>query len=49
MIVEDFGARTAGTGVAHLPEVIRCVWRAFIVADADDTLARDADFFSQIS
>ncbi len=45
MIVEDFGARTAGTGIAHLPEVIRCVWRAFIVADTDDTLARDADFF----
>ena len=44
VVKEDFGARAARTGVAHLPEVIRSKRRAFVVADADDTLARNAYF-----
>ena len=43
MIVEDLAARTARTGIGHLPEVVRRVRRASVVADAHDALARDAD------
>ncbi len=49
VIVEDFGARAARTSVTHLPEVVRCVWRTFVIADANNTFARDPYFFSQIS
>ena len=45
VIVEDLGARTARTGITHLPEVVRRVWRAFVITDANNTLARDPDFF----
>ena len=45
VIVEDLGARTARTGVTHLPEVVRRVWRAFVITDANNTLARDTDLF----
>src|SRR3546814_14092083 len=41
--VEDLGARAAGTGVGHLPEVVRSVRRAIVVAAADDALGRQAD------
>ena len=44
VVKEDFGARAARTGVAHLPEVVRSKRRAFVVADADNTLARNAYF-----
>ncbi len=44
MVKEDFGAWAARTGIAHLPEVIRSKRRAFVVADADNTLARNAHF-----
>ena len=43
-MVKDFGAWAARTGIAHLPEVIRSKRRAFVVADADNTLARNAHF-----
>src|SRR3546814_4294305 len=43
VVVEDLGARAAGTGVGHLPEVVRGVRRALVVADADDALGRQAD------
>ena len=44
MVEEDFGAWTARPGVTHLPEVIGSKRRAFVVADADNTLARYANF-----
>ncbi|MNV51914.1 hypothetical protein D3C71_1439800 [compost metagenome] len=40
MIVENLGARTARTGIAHLPEVVRGKSRAFIVANTDNALCR---------
>ena len=42
MVVEDFGARTAGAGVAHLPEVVGAAAR--LVADAHDLVFRHAGF-----
>ena len=38
VIEEDFGARTAGAGVAHLPEVVGAAAR--LVADAHDLVCR---------
>ena len=43
VVVEDLGARAARTHVGHLPEVVRGVARALVVADADDALFRHAD------
>jgi len=43
MIVEDFGARSAGAGVAHHPEIIGSVARPLVVADAHDALAWHTD------
>src|SRR5690606_28217641 len=45
VIVEDLGGRTARAGVTHLPEVVRRVRCAFVVTDANNTFARDTDFF----
>ncbi|CCJ89598.1 hypothetical protein BN132_1526 [Cronobacter turicensis 564] len=45
MIVENLGARAARAGIAHLPEVVGRVRRAFVIADTDNTFARDPDFF----
>ena len=42
VIVEDFGARTAGPGVAHLPEVVGTAAR--LVADAHDLFLGHAGF-----
>jgi hypothetical protein len=42
VVVEDLGARAAGAGVAHHPEVVRRVARALVVADAHDALGRHA-------
>ena len=39
MVVEDFRAWAAGTGVAHHPEVV-----GHVGADADDALGRHVDF-----
>jgi hypothetical protein len=44
VVVEDFGARAAGAGVAHHPEIVGGVAGALVVADADDALDRHADF-----
>ncbi len=44
VVVEDLGARAAGAGVAHHPEIVRGVARALVVADADHALRRHADF-----
>ena len=44
VVVENFGARAARAGVAHLPEVVGRVFGAFVVADADDALGRHTDF-----
>jgi len=38
VVVEDFGAGTAGTRLAHHPEIVRGVARALVVADADHAL-----------
>ncbi len=38
VVVEDFGTRPAGAGVAHHPEVVGGVARALVVADADDAV-----------
>src|SRR5690606_2936628 len=43
VIVENFRTGTTGTGITHLPEVIRGIGRALVVADADDALDRHAD------
>ena len=43
VVVEDLGTRPAGTGVGHLPEVVRGVGRTLVVADAHDPLFGDAD------
>ena len=43
VVVEDLGARTAGAGIGHLPEIVRCIGRALVVADAHDALRRQAD------
>jgi hypothetical protein len=43
VVVEDFRARTARTGVGHLPEIVGGVRGALVVADAHDALARYAD------
>jgi hypothetical protein len=43
VVVEDLGARTTGTGIAHHPEIVGGVARALVVADADHALGRDAD------
>ena len=46
MIVENFAARTARTGVRHLPEVVALVFRRpGLVADADAPVGRHADLF----
>ena len=44
MIVENLGARAARAGVAHGPEVVGSVRRAFVVADTDHTFSRNPDF-----
>ncbi|MNS87818.1 hypothetical protein D3C72_1217730 [compost metagenome] len=44
VVVEDFRARAARAGVGHLPEVVRGVARALVVADAHDALGRHAHF-----
>jgi hypothetical protein len=43
VVEEHLGARAAGAGVGHLPEVVGGVGRALVVADADHALARNAD------
>ncbi len=45
VVEEDLGTGAARTGVAHLPEVIRSVGGAFVITNADDTFARDANLF----
>ena len=44
MVEEDFGTRAARACVAHGPEVIRGIRRAFVVADTHHALCRDANF-----
>ncbi len=43
VVVEDLAAGAAGTGVGHLPEIVRGVGRALVVADADDAFGGQAD------
>src|SRR5690606_36442640 len=43
VVVEDLGARAAGAGIGHLPEVVAGERRALVVADPDDALRRQAD------
>lgn len=45
VIVEDLGTWTTRARIAHLPEVVRRVRCAFVIADADNTFARDTNFF----
>ena len=42
VVIEDLGARAAGAGVTHHPEVVRRIARALVVADAHDALGRHA-------
>ena len=42
VVVEDLGARAAGAGVAHHPEVVRRIARTLVVADAHDAIGRHA-------
>ena len=44
MVVEDFRAGAAGTGVAHHPEVVGHVAGALVVADAHDAVGGNAHF-----
>ena len=44
VIVKHLGARPAGTGIAHRPEIIRGVTRTLIVTDANHALGGYADF-----
>ncbi len=44
MVEEDFGTRTTGAGISHLPEVVRSVRRAFIVANTYDSIGRQTNF-----
>jgi hypothetical protein len=46
VVVENFGAGSAGTGVGHLPEIVRSKRRSLVVADADDAFHRQADFIA---
>ena len=41
VVVENLGTRPAGTGIGHLPEVIRRIRRTLVVADADDPIRRN--------
>ena len=43
VVVEDFGTGTAGSGIAHHPEIVGRVARTLVVADADAALGSDAD------
>ena len=43
MVIENLGAWSARTGVGHLPEIVGCIRRALVVADADDAIRRQAD------
>ena len=43
VVVENLGARAARAGIAHGPEVVGSVRRAFVVADTDHALLRHAD------
>ena len=44
VVVEDFRAWPARSGVGHLPEIVGGIRRALVVADADDAFGRNADF-----
>jgi len=44
VIVENFSTRAARAGVAHGPEVVRCVLGALVVANADYALSGETDF-----
>src|SRR5690606_8888130 len=46
VIVEDFRTRTTGAGIGHLPEVVRVVAYATLIADADDALFGHTNFRS---
>src|SRR5690606_41592290 len=46
VIVEDFRTRTTGAGIGHLPEVVRVVAYAALIADADDALFGHTNFRS---
>jgi hypothetical protein len=43
MIIENLTARTAWPRIGHLPEIVRGVTRALVVADTDDAFGRNAD------
>ena len=43
VVIEDFAARATRTRVGHLPEIVGCVRRALVVANAHDAFARHAD------
>ena len=45
VVVKDLRARTAGPGIGHHPEVVRRVFFALVVTNADHALRRQADFF----
>ena len=44
VVVEDFGARTARTRIAHHPEIVGHVTTALVVTDANDAFSGHTDF-----
>ena len=46
VVIKDFRARTAGTGVGHHPEIVGHVTSAFVVTNAHHTLGRQTYFLS---
>jgi len=46
VVVENLRAGAAGTGIGHLPEIVRCVRRALVVTDAHDARGRHADLLA---
>ena len=45
VVVKNFAARTARAGVGHHPKVVALVTPALVVANADDPLGRQTNFF----
>ena len=45
VIVKNFSAWTARTGVSHHPEIIRGVTRTFVVSNTDNAISRYSNLF----
>ena len=45
MVIKNLGARAARTGITHLPEVIRGIRGALVIADAHNPVSRHTNLF----